>query len=194
MSNTYSNRPAALREWAVAVKALKEGRMIVALRKGGIAEETRDFKLISKGFYLLPGYEHQKPELLKEEYRGGIAETLADWRPDSGTVTIDVYAEAEEDIEIRDQQTLNKLRDFHIWTDTFAEERLRWKRTKPLHLLLLRVYTLETPAVMPLRDSYAGCKSWVALEDPLPESPRIPVLTDERFARAAAGIKEALSR
>ncbi|MDG0790271.1 DUF1802 family protein [Cohnella ginsengisoli] len=44
--------PIALREWAVAVKALEAGKQIMVLRKGGIAEETKEFRLESPSFFL----------------------------------------------------------------------------------------------------------------------------------------------
>lgn len=184
--------PVALKEWAAAVKALSQGKMIMVLRKGGIAEETRDFQLLSPQFYLLPAFEHQKPELLKEAYRSSVEETIAQWRQHPDTVRISAYAEAVEDIEIRDQETLDSLRDYHIWTDTFAEERLRWKRTKPLHLLLLRVYLLDEPVTIPLRDAYIGCKSWVTLEGVPQQSPSKPVLEDGVFNEQILLIKEKL--
>ncbi|TYP71207.1 DUF1802 family protein [Paenibacillus methanolicus] len=194
MNGGQHNRPAALRDWAVAVKALTEGKQILVLRKGGIAEETRDFRLVSDSFYLLPAYEHQKPELLKEAYRQGIEETLADWNPEKGTVRVGAYAEAVEDIELRDQETLDRIREFHIWTDAFAEERLKWKRSKPLHLLLLRVYAAEEPVEIPMLPSYSGCKSWVSLEE---ESLGLrpdwkPVLDDETFGREREAVLGAL--
>ncbi|MFB9327475.1 DUF1802 family protein [Paenibacillus aurantiacus] len=194
MSGEQENRPAALRDWAVAVKALTEGEQILVLRKGGIAEETRDFKLISDAFYLLPAYEHQKPELLKEAYRGGIEEALAGWNPEMGTVRVGAYAEAVADIEIRDQEALDRIREFHIWTDAFAEERLKWKRSKPLHLLLLRVYAADEPLEIPMLPSYSGCKSWVSLEE---ESLGFrpdwkPVLDDQAFARERDAVIAAL--
>nr|WP_246628407.1 DUF1802 family protein [Paenibacillus oenotherae] len=184
--------PVALKEWAVAVKALSEGKQIMVLRKGGIAEETRDFQLVSPRFYLLPAYEHQKPELLKEAYRGGIADTLAQWHEGADTVRISAYAEVVEDIEIRDQETLDSIRDYHIWTDAFAEERLKWKRTKPLHLLLLRVYRLEEPADIPMREAYSGCKSWVSLEADLQQAPSKPVIEEAAFNEQIMQIKEKL--
>lgn len=196
MNGGQENRPAALRDWAVAVKALTEGKQILVLRKGGIAEETRDFRLVSDSFYLLPAYEHQKPELLKEAYRGGIGETLADWNPEEGTVRVGAYAEAVVDIEIRDQETLDRIRNYHIWTDAFAEERLRWKRSKPLHLLLLRVYAADEPVEIPMLPSYSGCKSWVSLEgEALPARPDWkPVLDDEAFARERDAVIAALGQ
>ncbi|MFC4102831.1 DUF1802 family protein [Paenibacillus xanthanilyticus] len=192
--NKEANQPAALRDWAVAVKALAEGKQILVLRKGGIAEETRDFKLVSDAFYLLPAYEHQKPELLKEAYRHGIAETLEDWDPEQGTIRVGAYAEAVADIEIRDQETLDRIREFHIWTDAFAEERLKWKRSKPLHLLLLRVYAAAEPLEIPMLPSYSGCKSWVSLEEQSLElrPDWKPVLDDEEFAKQRDAVIAAL--
>ncbi|MFC4809254.1 DUF1802 family protein [Paenibacillus sp. GCM10023250] len=193
--NAIETEPcAALKEWAVAVKALAEGKQIMVLRKGGISEETRGFRLRSKRFFLLPAYEHQKPELLKEAYRDDLKAVLAGWTPGSPTVEIAAYAEAVDDIEIYDQETVDRLANYHIWTDTFTEERLKWKRKQPLHLLLLRVYRLEKPVTLPMRDAYTGCKSWVGL-DGVPElTGGQAVLSDEEFARQAAEIRAAAVR
>lgn len=184
--------PVALKEWAVTVKALQEGHLILVMRKGGIIEETRDFQLVSKGFYLMPAYEHQKEHLLKDAYQGQIQGTMHGWTPDMPSIKLGSYAEAVEDIEITDQETLDRLRDYHIWTDTFAEERLKWKRTKPLHLLLLRVYRLEEPVELPMQPAYNGCKSWVRLNEGMPQPAMTPVLSDKEFERRVSLIKQAL--
>lgn len=183
----------ALKEWASAIKALREGKQILVLRKGGIVEETRDFQVESHHFYLYPTYEHQKRELLKETEQHAVDETLAGWFPDAAEVELTAYADVAEDIEVLDQEQLDRLSGFHIWTDTFAEERLKWKKKNPLHVLLLRVYQLEEPVSAPIRPDYLGCKSWVEIADPLPEVKKTPVLTDEEFARQCAAIKSALA-
>lgn len=192
MEESNHPQPVALKEWAAAVKALSEGKQIMVLRKGGIAEETRDFQLVSPRFYLLPAYEHQRAELLKEPYRDSVEETIAQWKERPDTVRISAFAEVAEDIEIRDQETLDKIREFHIWTDVFAEERLKWKRTKPLHLLLLRVYLLEEPADIPMREAYGGCKSWVTVEDALKGPASKPVLEEDEFQAQIVQIKAKL--
>jgi hypothetical protein len=185
---------AALKEWAVAIKALSEGRQILIMRKGGIREETRDFRLESESFFLFPTYEHQKKALVKEEYRDLLDETLKVWSPDKPTVPVDCWAEAVADIEVFDQSELERLMPYHIWTDTFAEERLKWKKTKPLHLILLRVYKLDTPVDVPLIPEYTGCKSWLRFPDELAAAVRIPVLNDTEFAAKVAEIRSALGR
>ena len=67
----------ALKEWAVTIKALDEGKQVFLLRKGGIRE--KEFKLLHDVFLLYPSYEHQKSELLKPEYHSDLVETLAPW-------------------------------------------------------------------------------------------------------------------
>ncbi len=184
--------PIALKEWAVAVRALEEGEQILIMRKGGIAEETRDFQVQSDSFYLFPTYEHQKKHLLKDEYKHRIDESLSLWNPQDATVGITCFARVEEDIEILDERRLDRLRPFHIWTDQFAEERLKWKRKNPLHVLLLRVYKLDRPIRIPIVPAYTGCKSWIRLEAELPETGLVPVLDERRFQSERQRIKDAL--
>lgn len=182
----------ALREWAVAVKALEEGRQIIVLRKGGIAEETKEFKLESPKFYLFPSYEHQRPNLVKSEEREAVGETQAAAAELADQIRLTAYAEVIEDIEIVDVEALQQLNEFHIWTEDYAEERLKWKRTKPLHVLILRVYQLETPIEIPMRESYGGCKSWLWLEDVSPVR-MLPVLNDIEFEQQASAIRNRLN-
>jgi len=184
--------PIALREWAAAVKALEAGRQIIVLRKGGIAEETREFRLESPRFYLFPSYTHQQFQLLKPEAAPYLAEAQAEAASRTDTVRITSFAEVVEDLEITDEETLRRLHRFHIWADDYAVERLKWKKTKPLHLLLLRVYRLRMPAEIPMRESYGGCKSWLRIEEPLPEPESVPVLDDQKFNEMTAQVRQAL--
>ena len=182
----------ALKEWASAIEALLSGRQTILLRKGGIAEETRDFRLAAPRFWLLPTYEHQREHLLKEDVRPLVARTLAEREAAGGALLLKAWAEAVRDIEVTDAETLARLDRFHIWTGAFAEERLRWKRTKPLHVLILRVHALEKPIAIPHRESYSGCRSWVRLEDFAGDAGFRPVLSESEFRRREAEILGAL--
>ena len=182
----------ALKEWASAIEAFLAGETILALRKGGIREETRDFVLKSEAFVFFPTYEHQKEHLLKEPYRPFVAETKAVWLPEARTVPIRAWAEVEEDILVEDEARLSALSPYHIWSDAYAEERLHWKRTKPLHCLLLRVYRFEEPLAAANDPALAGCKSWLSMPLDVSGAVKRPVLTDEAFARTAADIRRAL--
>jgi hypothetical protein len=189
-----NDQRAALKEWAVAVQALEAGRQIVILRKGGIVEETRHFELRNLGFYLYPTFEHQKKHLLKPSEQEQIEATTANWHPDIETISIRCYAEAMDDIEVFSQEQLDRIRDKHIWTDEFAAERLKWKRTQPLHVILLRVYKLAQPLELRIRPEYNGCKSWHDLEltAAIAKIEAFPVLTDEQFEAERTSIKQTL--
>ncbi|SDN22938.1 hypothetical protein SAMN04487897_102218 [Paenibacillus sp. yr247] len=188
-------KPKALKEWASVVKALEDGTQIFIMRKGGIVEETKDFQVESNDFFLYPTYEHQRKELLKEGYRGVIDESLVGWSAEDTHVTISSYARMIEDIEISDQEQLNKLIPFHIWTENFTEERLKWKRKNPLHIMLLRVYKWVQPLHIPIEQAYIGCKSWIQLEAIIPDdSSLVPVLGEEEFAAQVAEIKRTLAK
>ncbi|SDT25570.1 hypothetical protein SAMN05444162_3574 [Paenibacillaceae bacterium GAS479] len=192
MSNdgTITTSPAALKEWAVTVRALEQGRQIVVLRKGGISEETRKFQLASKDFYLMPAYEHQRRELLKEGDKELLDEVLGEWEgPEASHIVISSRAHVAEDILITDQEVLDRIRELHIWTDDFAMERLKWKRRDPLHVLLLRVYRLPQPLQLPMEPSFTGCKSWIAAGPPLEADGANPVLDDEEFERRCSEIR-----
>jgi hypothetical protein len=186
--------PIALKEWAVAVNALEEGAQILIMRKGGIIEETRDFQVKTDSFYFYPTYEHQKKELLKPQFEAQFDETMKGWSPDSTHVAISSFAKLSEDIEITNQEQLSLLQPFHIWTEAFAEERLRWKRKNPLHLMLLRVYKLEQPQKIAIEPTYMGCKSWIELQANLANIGMHPVVSDDEFSEQTALIKRTLGQ
>jgi hypothetical protein len=187
-----TNTQIALRDWAVTLDELGKGTQILLMRKGGIHEETRHFEVTNDNFFLFPAYEHQKPELLKEEYQPNIAKSIENWSPEDQMITIKYYAQLHEDIELLDEEKLKSLYPHHIWTNEFAAERLKWKKKLPLHVLLLRVYQLEQPVEIPMLDEYGGCKSWMSLPDLVKGVEAHPVLTDEVFAQKVMDIKQSL--
>jgi hypothetical protein len=69
---------------------------------------------------------------------------------------------------------------------------LKWKRQKPLHVLLLRVYELDTPVRVPILESYSGCKSWLRLEGEFAPGGMKPVVDDERFGQLVRQIERLL--
>lgn len=187
-----SQQVLALKEWASALSELESGQQILLMRKGGIREETRHFEVKSPSFYLYPAYEHQRRELVKPEFRHRIDESLTGWDKEEEMVTIKLYAEVAEDIQLSEQNQVERLLDFHMWTSSFAEERLRWKPRDPLHVLLLRVYRLNKPVTLPIESSYTGCKSWIKLPENFEPGPMSPVLETKAFAEKAGAIKRIL--
>lgn len=182
----------ALKEWAVTVQALGEGTQLFVLRKGGIREETRHFELQSDTFFLYPSFEHQRAELLKPEYRSDVAGSLNCYTEDRKTVTISYAAKCVMDLEVLDEEALRALDPFHIGTTEWATERLKWKRTLPLHVLMLRVYRLQAPLVLDVKEEYLGCKSWIQL--PISAPFAVDAVCDEDvFEQKIEAIREKLS-
>ncbi|MCM3131549.1 DUF1802 family protein [Paenibacillus polysaccharolyticus] len=182
----------ALKEWASAIKAVESGRQIMVMRKGGIVEETKHFELKSPAFYLYPTYEHQRKELIKSSDQSYVEESLAEWVPEASTVRITSYAEVTQDLEIRDQEMLDRLLEYHMWTADFAESRLKWKKKDPLHVLILRVYRLQEPMEIPVLPEYNGCRSWISIPNGLVPREMTPVLDVADFADQVQKINETL--
>ena len=181
----------ALKEWAVAVRACDRGEQTLLLRKGGIREDGKDFRVIHPDFLLYPTFEHQKEELLKQRYHQDLREVISQNGVEN-SITFSHWARVEEVIELADQEKLDSLSPHYIWTTDYAQKRLHWKPRNPLSVMLLRVYRLEEPETVPYLPYHGGCKSWVELSQGLPLGRLTPVLTDEEFLSMAAAAKESL--
>lgn len=178
----------ALKEWAVAVKALSTGTQIMVLRKGGVHRDDKDFRIVHPEFLLYPTYEHQKQELLKPAFHALVEETLAE-DDIPGLVTLGYWCQVTDKFELRDQAVLSSLSERHIWTDDYAQKRLHWRPKQPLTVALLRVYELQQPQALPLLDEYVGCKSWVELGQDVPLGHMTAVLSDADYQARANAIR-----
>ena len=172
----------ALKEWAVAVKALERGETALVVRKGGIRE--KEFAVPDTRFLLLPGYEHQRPELLKPEYRG-LMEDIPNLT-DDGPLRFSSFAEVYGAYEVSEAQDLDALDRYHMWTPEYAESRFKWRPKKPLTVLVLRAYVLSETVELPYRAEYGGCKSWIELAESVSVEGARPALSDERFEELIA--------
>ena len=181
----------ALKEWAVAVNALAKGKQVMILRKGGIHRDDKEFRMVHPEFLLYPTYEHQEPELLQEAYHQDLRGTLEE-DDIPGLVTLSYWSEVSDVIELRDEETLDSLSPYHIWTSHYAQKRLHWRPKYPLTVALLRVYRLQQPQALPILDEYIGCKSWVGLGQEVPLGYMTPVLTDDEYEEKAEAIRQTL--
>ena len=181
----------ALKEWAVTEQALAQGRQILLLRKGGIHEEGKDFRVIHPEFLLYPTFEHQREELLQPEYQSGLQKLLAEPRNED-QINFSHWATVEEVIEVSEQDMVDHLSPHHIWTNAYAQSRLHWKPMLPLSVLLLRVYRMEQPVTVPFLPEYRGCTSWVDIITDVHMGKLKPVLSDEEFQRRVEEIKGSL--
>jgi hypothetical protein len=185
----------AFKEWAVIVRALLEGEQILDVRKGGLREDGHRFGVRADRCWLYPTHEHQKPELLKPAYRRWVSDT--EGASESGRVAISGWAEVAGVLTITDPEELARVDSKLIWTHDYATSRLGWKARQPLWILALRAHRLETPCVVPYREEYGGCTSWVEMVG-LPEDPRaLPAeaaLTDDSFAGRLTLVEKELGR
>jgi hypothetical protein len=183
----------AIKEWAVAVDALAEGKTILLLRKGGIREQGGSFQVTHSRVWLYPTYEHQKPHLLKPEYADRVMLVESGWHPE--TVTIQAWAEITHTFQVHEAATVEALLPFHVWNQQFAIERLKWKPKTPIALLLLRAYRLPEPQIIAYEDAYGGCKSWIDLRFNSHDvvEPATPVLSDEVYRSQVEAIQNCLN-
>ncbi len=183
----------AYKEWAVIVHALVEGEQVLDVRKGGLREDGRHFGLQATRLWLYPTAEHQQPELLKPAYRHLIE--LASASPVGEPIRIDSWADIVGLATLTTPEELAALDSKLIWTFDYAESRLRWKKRDPLWVLALRVHRLHEPVIVPWREEYGGCTSWVELQG-LPDDPAAlhsePALSDVAFKSRLKGIVGAL--
>jgi hypothetical protein len=110
----------ALKEWAVAVRALERGETALVVRKGGIREKA--FAVPRARFLLFKSYEHQKPEQLKPAYHE-LLRSIPE-RRDDGPVVFTSFAEVRGAYEVSETEELEALDPYHIWTHAYAESRL----------------------------------------------------------------------
>ena len=180
-----------LKEWAVTVDALERGDQTILLRKGGIREDGRHFKVEHDQFFLYPGHFHEGEALLKPAYRDRFGQVESQ---DFGDViTLSVFAEIAEVIEITEREQVEALEPFHIWTADFVTKRFNWKPRHPLNLIILRAHILQQPQALMVMEGYAGCKSWVQFVEEYPVGVTSPAMPDRKFEAQAAAIREAVS-
>lgn len=177
----------ALKEWNVAVEALEHGDTILLLRKGGIREAGGHFRVAHDRVLLYPTYEHQQPQLLKPGYAQQVRPVNSGWHPD--TVRIGSWALITDTLQVSEVDRVQALQPFHIWNPEFATERLKWKPSQPLYLLLLRVFRLPQPHLLAYDPRYGGCKSWIDLAEQISLAGSLPVFTDRAYADQVAQIR-----
>jgi hypothetical protein len=183
---------AALKEWAVAIKALGEGRLTLIIRKGGIKEENNRFEVKFPSFLLFPSFEHQQRELLRPNHALALAEAINE-EPMGNALTFTHFAKVHKVFPVTELVQLDALEPHHIWTQEYAEKRLRWRPRVSLTAMVLRVYRLPKAKVAPLRPEYLGCKSWLPLLDRVNIDALEPAMSDDAFAAEAAAIDQAMS-
>jgi hypothetical protein len=197
--------PIAIREWAVTVRALAEGEQLLTLRKGVLRTPGKPFRLAHERFFLYPTFDNQSGDLVRESHQPELRRALEEgvWsdgeppvqaftagiplqQPDR--VRIRAWAEVAGHFAINDPRCVDALSPFCVWTPSYAERRLGWRRQQPLHVLLLRTYRIPRPVTVKVKEEHSPSQAWVELQRELPFE-GTPVLSDGEFERASEEIR-----
>ena len=166
-----------LKEWAVVCAALGEGRQIILLRKGGIYESAGEFEIEHRQFVLFPTYLHQNAEMVKESERGKLAAV----KGEPERVEISLAGEITDIVPVVDRGRMDAIFDQHIWGPKLIDMRFHYRPENPLYLLLVRAYWLGEKVMIENTPGYAGCKSWVPLEEGIDAGGAKMVLSDAEY-------------
>jgi hypothetical protein len=135
----------ALKEWASVIDALGTGRQVILIRKGGIADPK--FGLEADRFYMFPTNFHDG---------GG--------QPPSA-FPITHWCEAVKTWELRDLDALLRLEPLVAFDRRTLETRYRFRQDQAIHVIAVRAWALARPSTIVMTEAYAGCRSWVSLDE-----------------------------
>jgi hypothetical protein len=179
----------ALKEWASVCQALESGRQMILLRKGGIYEAAGEFELENPQFLLFPTYLHQNLKMLKPEAHPGFEAMSAE----PSEVRLAAAGVVSDIIQLKSRGQMDAIEDEHVWTSPLIDMRFGYKPENPLYLLLVRAYRLHQPVTVANTPAYAGCKSWVPLDEAIATGDAMPVLDDLRYEVRRKAILGAVS-
>ena len=171
----------ALKEWAVVVESLAAGKQILLLRKGGLYERHGKFSTEPTEFFFFPTYVHQMEQGVVREAAAELQAALRN-QPVEGQLVIAHYATVADVQWLDSPERVKALAGLHCWTPETVEKRFIYK-TPGLYLFVLRVHQLPQPHRLSMRKRYAGCRSWVELDESLSTDGANPVLDEQTFTK-----------
>ncbi len=180
----------ALKEWAVLVDAMARGDVVAMVRKGGIREQRAGFSVRHGRFLLYPTYFHEKAA----ELAGRLLHTLDASharRAADGAVRLEYVADAAAVWAVDDLDRLAAIEREHGLTPAAVASRFHYKNRPGVQVVAARVRRLVRPATVPELRRYAGCVSWVELDEDV-DVAAAPVMDDAAFEARVARLDEAL--
>lgn len=179
----------ALKEWATVCQALENGRQMILLRKGGIYEAAGEFELENPQFLLFPTYVHQNLAMLKPDDQAGFEPRSAEPQQ----IRLSAAGEVTDIVQLKSRQQMEAIDAEHVWTSPLIDMRFDYKPQNPLYLLLVRAYRLSEQRVVENTPAYAGCKSWVPLDEPIATAGATPVLDHASYSARRESILSRIS-
>ena len=181
----------ALKEWAVLAQAMGRGEIIAMVRKGGIREQRAGFSVRHDRFVLYPTYFHEKAAELAARFQSLLSQASTA-RPPEGVIRIELVASVAAVWRVESLEPLRAIGDEHGLAWPAVESRFHYRGRPQVHVVAVRVATLPAPVEVPEIRRYAGCVSWVELDDPIDVTAAAPVVSEERFERRVAALRDRL--
>ena len=153
----------ALKEWASVIDALDRGEQVVLIRKGGLADPH--FGLEADRFYLFPTNYHE------DDGRPGF----------SPAVKITHWAEVVRTWQVRDLETLVRLAPQVAMDRATLETRYNFRPDQAINVIAVRAWRLAKPVSVTMTDAYAGCRSWVSIDEEIDIDGSVPALADQQL-------------
>lgn len=173
----------ALKEWGATEQLLAAGEHVLLLRKGGLWERRDGFEMEHRQFWLFPTLYHQNPLELRPEYTWAL-DAAREIHPGLDDVRLEHFGVVTDAFKVESLELLKVLAAHQALTPETIENRFHYRNRPYLHALLLRVYRVPAPHLIPNTLGYEGCVSWVELDEALPTVGALPVLTDDDFRAA----------
>ncbi len=167
----------ALKEWAIVLKALEEGKQTLLFKKGGISESEGEFKPEYSEFFLFPTFEHENLESIKADWRPKFLQLQKETR-DVKRIIFKIYGVTQWATRVIDWDLCKRIIPMTIFSEKEVEKRFYYGEWQGIYLMLVRVYALPLPMDLPMKSAYEGCKSWVPLGTSLFTAGSLPVLPD----------------
>jgi hypothetical protein len=196
MSATETVERTALKEWAVLCDAMARGNIIAMVRKGGIREQRAGFAVRHARFVLYPTFFHEREGELAPRFRDTLATSHnAQGASGQGVVRLSLVADVATVWHARDLDALRAIESEHGLTWEAVESRFSYRGIPGVQVIAARISRLPTAVELPEARRYAGCVSWVELDDDVGVSGASPVLDaatfDARVERMRAALGEA---
>lgn len=174
-------------------RALAEGRITLTVRKGGIHERGGGlFALEQPRFALMPTYLHQEPTRVLPAYAGNYFVGVVQ-DPAPGTITIAAWAQAVRIWKVAELGQVQALGAELLWSADELARRFAYRDQPWLYVVALRIFRLPTPVGIIDHPSYAGCRSWIPLKQPVLTVGSQPVLGETAFSQRLGGIERILT-
>ena len=181
----------ALKEWAVLIDAMARGDILAMVRKGGIREKRAGFTVRHDRFLLYPTFFHENVADLAARFHSRLAATHG-LRAAAGRIRLTHFAESVAVWNVVDAARLPAVELEHGLAPSAVLSRFHYRGSPNVRVVAVRVLELATPIEIVEAPRYAGCVSWLELDDDVTLDGARPVLPEPDLERRIAALEDAL--